>query len=146
VIRAANVADAPELAIVHAEAFAEPWSAEALAELVAAEGAVALTGEGGFILARAAAGEAEILTLAVRPAERRRGVARALVEAAAAAARAAGAESLFLEVAADNAAALALYRRCGFEQIGLRARYYRRVGAPPMDALVLRRTLKRANA
>ena len=52
----------------------------------------------GFILARAAGGEAEILTLAVMPAARRQGIGRALVPAAARHAQGLGAESLFLEV------------------------------------------------
>ncbi|HRD28628.1 MAG TPA: GNAT family N-acetyltransferase, partial [Caulobacter sp.] len=62
---------------------------------------------------------------------------RVLVEAAAATAAARGADSLFLEVSADNAAALALYAAAGFEPAGLRKGYY----ADGADALVLRRTL-----
>lgn len=141
----ATAADAEGLAGLHAEAFAEAWSAAAIAGLIA-DGAIAFMDEDGFILARAAAGEAEILTLAVRPSARRRGLGRALVEAAAAEVRAAGAESLFLEVAADNDPALVLYERCGFEQVGRRGAYYRRIGAPPMDALVLRRTFTPVSA
>jgi ribosomal-protein-alanine N-acetyltransferase len=93
---------------------------------------------------RAIAGEAEVLTLAVEPAHRRRGAARALLRGALAQATAAGAEQAFLEVAADNAAALALYREEGFEEAGRRAGYYQRPGARAVDALVLRRSLKRA--
>lgn len=140
-IRAATVADAPALARLHAEAFDEPWSAAALAGLMGDPGGFALWNEGGFILIRAVAGEAEILTLAVAPAARRAGLGRALVEAAASEAGAAGAETLFLEVAVDNAAALALYRAAAFEEAGRRKGYYARLGAAPMDALVLRRTL-----
>ena len=79
----------------------------------------------GFILYRAIAGEAEILTLAVAPDARRRGVARALVETAMAAAAAAGTTSAFLEVAESNAAAIALYQSAGFAEVGRRPGYLR---------------------
>jgi [ribosomal protein S18]-alanine N-acetyltransferase len=91
----------------------------------------------GFVLARAAAGEAEILTLAVVPAARRQGVGSALLAGAMAAACARGAAEMFLEVAASNAAAHALYAGLGFTEVGRRPRYY----ADGADAFVLRRTL-----
>jgi len=145
-LREAAAKDAPRLAALHAEAFDDPWTPEALLRLMTAQGAFVLASGDGFILARALAGEAEVLTLAVRPQARRRGVGRALVEAAATRAREAGAASLFLEVAADNQGALALYRACGFDQVGRRGAYYRRTSGPAMDALVLRKTLMRADA
>ncbi len=73
------------------------------------------------------AGEAEVLTLAVRPAARRRGIGRALVEAAATLAEASAA-AMFLEVAADNPGAVALYAQTGFEIVGRRPGYYGRAG------------------
>lgn len=138
-------ADADALAEVHARAFDDGWSAADIAGLLAGPGGFGLAVREvdavlGFVLARAIAGEAEILTLAVRPGARRRGVGRALVEAAAGAGAAAGAQALFLEVAADNLAAIGLYRQAGFAQVGARPAYYRRTGAPA-DALVLRRDL-----
>jgi ribosomal-protein-alanine N-acetyltransferase len=140
-IREVFMADAPGLAALHAEAFTDPWTTEALSRLMTIKGAFALANEDGFVLARALAGEAEVLTLAVRPAARRQGLGRALVEAVATRAIDAGARSLFLEVAADNGAALGLYRECGFVPVGRRGAYYRRASGPAMDALVLRRTL-----
>lgn len=137
-MRTAGPEDVPALAALHALAFDHPWGASELAELLASPGAFAVLAEGkGFILCRAVAGEAEILTLAVDPTVRRCGTGRALVEAAAGLATLVPAEALFLEVAADNAAALALYRAAGFEQVGLRRRYY----ASGADALVMRRAL-----
>ena len=133
---------AQALAAIHAEAFERPWTAPAFAELLDGPGVLALAaGDDGFILVRRVLDEAEILTLAVRPAARRRGLARALVEAAAAVAGQAGAETLWLEVAQDNAAALALYAACGFTTAGRRRGYYPRSGAEAADALVLRRDL-----
>ena len=137
-LRAAGPDDTGALAALHAEAFDRPWSEADIAAVMAGHGALALVVEAqGFILCRAIAGEAEILTLAVAPAARRLGVGRALVEAAAglAATRAAG--SLFLEVAHDNVAALALYASAGFERVGLRRGYY----ATGADAVVMRRAL-----
>ena len=99
----------------------------------------------GFVLARAVAGEGEILTLAVHPTVRRRGVALALVHAAAGLAQAMGAESLWLEVAQDNAAALALYAAAGFEEVGRRSGYYPRAEGA-VDALSLRCRLNSAPA
>jgi ribosomal-protein-alanine N-acetyltransferase len=135
------------LAALHAASFDEAWSATDFATLLASPGVfarLAVEGEAplGFILARTAADEAEILTLAINPAHRRKGGGRALVEAAAEVASAAGAETMFLEVAEDNAPALSLYETCGFRTSGRRAGYYAR-GATRIDALALRRDLNR---
>jgi len=139
--------DAPGMAAVHAASFNETWGAREIGALLQGPGGFGLVVRApdsgvilALVLARAVADEAEVLTLAVDPAHRRSGLARALVEAAAVEAAAAGARSLFLEVARDNGAALALYRAVGFSQVGLRPSYYRR-GAEAADALVLRRDL-----
>jgi ribosomal-protein-alanine N-acetyltransferase len=87
---------------------------------------------GGLLLLRVAADEAEILTIGVTA--RRRGIGRRLLAQAIASARAAGATAMFLEVAADNKAANALYAGAGFIQVGERRGYYPDGG----DALVLR--------
>ena len=87
-------------------------------------GVFALSSQDGFVLARAAGGEAEILTLAVAPAARGQGLGRALLQAAAAHAATLGAQSMFLEVGADNPAALALYAGLGFVRAGQRKAYY----------------------
>src|SRR6204780_3077030 len=79
---------------------------------------------GGMILARVAADEAEILTIAVDPGRRGRGLGSALLRAAMARAAALGAGAMFLEVAVSNAAARALYARHGFAEAGLRRQYY----------------------
>jgi [ribosomal protein S18]-alanine N-acetyltransferase len=148
ILAPASVADADALAEAHARSFDHPWSAAEIAALLVSPGVFALTARagntvGGFILARAIAGEAEVLTLAVDPVLRRRGIARALVEAAIAAAEVAGAEAVFLEVAADNPAAIALYQAAGFEAAGRRRGYYPRPGDAAIDALVLRRAISR---
>lgn len=95
----------------------------------------------GFILLQVAAGEAEILTLAVDPDQRRAGRGQSLIQAALKAAQAAGADAMFLEVAVDNDAAIALYGCAGFVQTGIRRGYYARPGDVRVDALILRRDL-----
>jgi Fur family ferric uptake transcriptional regulator len=133
------------LAALHAQAFEASWDEAAFSALLAGPGVFAVMAvEGdapvGFILCRAAAGEAEILTLATAPAHRRRGVGAALAEAAIVRVRSMGATALFLEVAEDNAAAIALYEGQGFVRVGRRPGYYAR-DAARIDALVLRRDL-----
>jgi [ribosomal protein S18]-alanine N-acetyltransferase len=112
------------LAALHATSFPDGWSAVSLRELFAGPGVFAFLLPGGFVLARAAGGEAEILTLAVAPSLRRQGIARALVQATASHAQELGASTLFLEVATGNGPALALYAGLGFTAAGRRKAYY----------------------
>jgi ribosomal-protein-alanine N-acetyltransferase len=136
----AVAADAPALAALHAAAFAggEAWGPDAIRLMLEMPGAFGLHLPGrGFVLARVAAGEAEILTLAVAPAARRRGSGAALLAAALAGAAARGAGEMFLEVSEANGPARALYAAAGFAEAGRRRRYY----ADGADALVLRRGL-----
>jgi ribosomal-protein-alanine N-acetyltransferase len=146
----AKRADAKAMAAVHALAFDAPWSAGDLAALLQSPGVFGVVirraeALAAFALARAVADEAEILTLAVATDARRKGLGAALVEAVASRAAAVGVSRLFLEVAADNAAGLALYKRAGFAQAAVRAGYYRRAGGA-VDALVLAHDLNRPPA
>ncbi|MBI3446638.1 MAG: GNAT family N-acetyltransferase [Magnetospirillum sp.] len=126
------------LAGIHSICFAEPWSARSMAEVMAlagAEGLIAVDGgslapsltppgPAGLVLWRRIFDEAEILTIAVLPPWRRAGLGARLLAAAMAAAAEAGGASMFLEAAADNVAALALYEGMGFSRVGLRKGYY----------------------
>ena len=158
------------LAELHAACFAERWDAPALASLLAMPGALAFLAAGplgpgeeprdeqspvgqppgeqplGFVLLRAIAGEAEIISIGVRPEARRRGIGRRLLAAALAAAAAAGAERLFLEVAADNWQALGLYLSHDFTEVGRRANYYQRNGGGIMALVLSKPILPRAEA
>jgi [ribosomal protein S18]-alanine N-acetyltransferase len=160
----AGASHAELLAELHAAASADAWPASGFLELLAQPNCFALMAEGpldtraapeglapdrlamtaplGFILYRMGGDECEILTLATLPDARRRGVATALLRAALAASSARGVAAAYLEVAADNGAAQALYRREGFTAVGQRPAYYRNIrGYPAKDAMVLRRPL-----
>jgi ribosomal-protein-alanine N-acetyltransferase len=137
----AGAAHPPVMAAIHAQCFPpdEAWDAAVMAAELSMPGVFAFVAEArGVILARAAADEAEILTLAVAPDVRRAGIGRALVDAAAAHALSLGATRFFLEVSMTNQPAQALYRAAGFVQVGRRARYY----PDGTDALVLSRGLR----
>ncbi|WP_291830228.1 GNAT family N-acetyltransferase [Bosea sp. (in: a-proteobacteria)] len=132
--------EAAALAALHAAAFppADRWGADAIGLMLEMPGAFVVHRPGeGFALARVAAEEAEILTLAVHPGARRQGHGAVLLAGAMAGALARGARAMFLEVAEANQAARGLYGAAGFAEIGRRRRYYPDGG----DALVLRRDL-----
>ena len=112
----------------------------ALAAAAAISGWINGAAASGFALGRVAGGEVELLTLAVAPEARRQGVARDLCRRFDQAAKAAGADAAFLEVAADNGAARALYLGCGWVEAGWRPRYY----GPALDAVVMRLDLAAA--
>ena len=146
-IRLAQMSDADAIAGIHASCFDPPWSSESFLRLLEHPGAVAFiaadapeTDLQAFILIRLAADEAEIISLGTLSSARRVGFARALLARAMEEAAQRGATAMFLEVAADNEAALALYESCGFALLGRRKAYYERPGASA-DALVLWRSL-----
>lgn len=143
-IRPARAEDAARIAALHGKSFASPWDEASFAGFLADPSCITLVAESageaaGFITARGAGEEADIVTLAVAPEARCQGVGRKLVDALAAALRARGAAALFLEVGEDNHAAVSLYRRAGFTDAGRRPGYYAtQNGEPRGDALVLR--------
>lgn len=149
-LRLAEARDAGLLARVHAQAFDPPWSAAEIADVLTWPGVFGLlAGDDaptGMILVRVVADDAEVLTLAVAPPARRGGLARALLAEAGRLAALAGADAMFLEVAVDNDAAIALYRATGFVAAGLRKGYYDRGGEGLVDALALRLDLNTASA
>jgi ribosomal-protein-alanine N-acetyltransferase len=151
-IRAASLFDSTILETLHRWScvadWDEPWSQQSFAGILATPGALGLLavrdGEPvGFALGRVAADEGEVLLIATHPAQRRQGVARILLRDLLQLLAAAGAARVFLEVAAPNAAALALYRGAGFDTVGRRPNYYRsiagRSGESAIDALLLSR-------
>ncbi|MDQ6869606.1 MAG: GNAT family N-acetyltransferase [Pseudomonadota bacterium] len=147
-IRPIAVEWSAECAAIHATCFAYAWQEADFEQLFTAagtfaDGAIEAKEEhlAGFVLSRVAAGEAEILTLAVAPEWRRRGIARSLLAPHLSGLAAIQVTRLFLEVGAENTAARALYANFGFAEVGERKAYYRTAGAEMAGALVLRRDL-----
>lgn len=143
--------DSAALERLHGQGFGRAWSDaefEALLEQPPVFGYGGLrvgdrkAGLAGFVLARQAADEAEILMIAVAPLHRRHGLGRGLMDAVLRELHGRRTAALFLEVDETNAAALALYRRLGFFEVGKRGGYYPDGGAGPRNALVMRRDLR----
>ncbi len=132
-----------EMAALHALCFTtpRPWSTAEITAFQADPLCFTLTESESFLIGRAVAGEAELLTLAVAPQARRRGIGRKLMQRFLYQARLRSAEHAFLEVAATNAPAITLYSAFGFAQTGRRAGYYRTPGHPPLDAIIMSRAL-----
>ncbi len=133
---------------LHAECFHEGWDSAAFASLMAVPGTtsflalVATEEPAGFMLVRQADDQGEILTIGTRPALRRQGIAIAMLSHAMARLRSRGVRKLFIEVAASNAAARALYASTGFKVRGTRPAYYAKLGGRE-DAIVMSRVLPR---
>ena len=151
VLHAAGLCDAGLLAALHERCFrpsgGEVWDEASIAGLLDTPGTFAVIAEDrtagpvGLLIGRNAGPDAEILTIGILPETRRAGHGRVLIEEAARLAAGNGAGALFLEVAADNTTALALYDGCGFSPVGRRRSYYRRKSGP-VDAVILRRSLR----
>ncbi|MFT7593807.1 MAG: ribosomal-protein-alanine N-acetyltransferase [Paracoccaceae bacterium] len=128
-----------DMAATHAAAFtqARPWSAAEFTKLLDHPLCFATGDARCFTLVRVVADEAELLTIATHPDHQRQGLARAVMADWQATAQARGAARGFLDVAADNSAAIALYQSSGYEISGQRRGYYRRAGHPAVDALLM---------
>ena len=111
------------LAELHAKCFPhKPWGAADFADLQKS-GCEIIASQNGFIVYRAVADEAEIITIGVAPDARRTGIAAAMLGIIEGDLKKRGVKHIFLEVAADNAPARALYEQSGFVQIGVRPKY-----------------------
>lgn len=136
-------AEAETLARIHARSFTNPrpWTAAEF-QLMASSPNHLLLGDPDVSLAvvQLVLDEAELLTIAVDPDKRRHGIGGKLMRRVLEAAAARGATRMFLDVAADNLAAIALYRSHGFAEIGRRKNYYRH-GDHSVDALLMERAL-----
>ena len=148
IIRLLRPDRAQACARLHGQGFAHPWSPDEMGARItnsSTVGAAALDPVSGrllgFVLSRLAADEAEILTIAVDSAHQGKGIGRALLSENLRQAANAGAKMMFLEVAKDNAPALALYERFGFVKVGERAGYYRRADGTRASAIVMRKSL-----
>jgi len=132
-----------QLSDIHAASFIQPrpWSAAEFSGLLQSENSLLCHQAGGFALGRVAGDEMELLTIAVDPAHRRRGIASQLMQKLEAAALDKSVTTVFLEVAQSNPHAIALYHGCGFAQVGLRKNYYTNASGQPVNAIVMSKTL-----
>lgn len=135
---------AAEIAVLHQRLFDPAWDEAAVQSLLehpASTSLVAVAGDpkviAGFIIGQLAADEAEILSIGVAPDWQKSGLGKMLVQGLVRAAKRGEAKRLFLEVAEDNAAAIALYKSLAFSEIGRRKRYYERSDGSVADALML---------
>ena len=96
----------------------------------------------GFVLARAVAGESEILSIGIDQRFEGLGLGWRLMQAAIREARMRDAEAMFLEVDEDNARARRLYEKLGFVKVGERKAYYADAQGVRSAALVMRRDLR----
>jgi ribosomal-protein-alanine N-acetyltransferase len=142
--------DCSAIARLHEEDFSRPWSAEEFETLLTQKTVFGFTvreignprlGLVGFVLARLAAGEGEILTVAVARTHRGQGLGRALMDAVLRKLHSERAEELLLEVDETNVPAIALYKRLGFNEVARRPGYYEHEGRRS-DAIVMKRVLR----
>lgn len=140
-LRGLEKGDLKQAAVIYGRAFEEPWGEAALLDLLRMKGAfgfaVVETSSQklvAFVLSRSLFEEGEILTIAVDPSLQGKGLASALMQSAQSQAKSQGAEKMFLEVAADNKAAQALYAKLGYEELSRRKGYYKRAGGVRIDA------------
>jgi [ribosomal protein S18]-alanine N-acetyltransferase len=139
---------AAEIAGLHAGLFDPAWDEAAVTQLLEQPAAVAFLAHlslekatVGFIIGQIAGDDAEIISIGVAARLARQGIGRRLVEGFMRTAQNNGARRIFLEVAADNEAGVALYRGLGFAEVARRRAYYERPGAKPVDAVVMTKAL-----
>jgi [ribosomal protein S18]-alanine N-acetyltransferase len=146
VLSEAGPRDAAAFAALHAASFRRGWSEDEFERLLVDRGVLAhraVVGRRlvGFILSRIAAGEAEILSVAVARAHQGHGIARRLLDLHLRRLAGLGVRMVFLEVEEENVPARKLYARSAFREVGRRDRYYPRRAVAAGAALVLRRDL-----
>ncbi len=122
--------------------FSDPWSENSIRSELSNPLSLWLAAESdgvliGYIGSQSVLGEADMMNVAVAPAARRQGVARALVEQLIGRLSERNVTSLALEVRVSNDAARALYDSLGFVPVGRRKNYYVN---PKEDALILHKT------
>jgi len=145
-VRLAEAGDIDAIAAIEAECFSEPWSAQAFADVLYREDVILLVadigGEDkivGYVCMYMAADEGEITNVAVKSDCRGRGIAGGLMDDLISRAKDHAIEMIFLEVRESNAPAIALYKKNGFEQNGLRKNFYRN---PTENAILMAKDLR----
>ncbi len=143
--------DLPKIAEIHAASFTHNWNVDELGRMKAQDGVMILVARRtspygtrtplGFVIIRTVVDEAEVITIAVHPRQRGRGIGKKLMEAALFRLYGERCSHVFLEVDAANEAALLLYQSLGFKEVGKRKGYYSESGGDG-TALVMRIDLR----
>ena len=145
-VEAASLRDAPQLAQLHGASFHRGWGTNEFEQMLLDRNTlVHRLQQGrqmiGFSVSRIAADEAEILSIAIAPNQRGRGLSRELLRVHLGHLAGRGVKKVFLEVDENNQAARRLYERAGFHAVGRRERYYHDAGGEQLNALVMQRDL-----
>jgi [ribosomal protein S18]-alanine N-acetyltransferase len=145
-IEAASARDAARLAQIHAASFHRGWGEGEFESMLAERNTLVhrlRSGRriAGFIVSRIGADEAEILSVALDPQHRGRGLSRDLLLTHLGHLAGRGVRTVFLEVEENNQPARRLYQRAGFASVGRRERYYQQPGGEQLNALLMRRDL-----
>ena len=145
-VEPATLRDARALARLHGASFHRGWGEAEFEQMLGERNTLAhrLRRGGtviGFAVSRMAADEAEILSIAIAPGHRGRGLSRDLFLTHLGHLAGRGVRSIFLEVEENNQPARRLYQWAGFAVVGRRERYYKEAGGVELNALVMRRDL-----
>lgn len=139
IIRRMTFEDVKSVAQIEAECFSVPWSENSFEDSLAREDTVFLVcvdeGVVGYIGMYLSFEEGEITNVAVTPSYRQRGCGNLLIEAVKKEAKARNAECVILEVRVSNEPAISLYKKNGFEEIGIRKNFYEH---PKEDAIIMK--------
>jgi len=146
VVEAASLRDAAQFARIHAASFHRGWGESEFESMLAERNTLVHRLKigrrlGGFIISRIGADEAEILSVAIDPNQRGRGLSRDLLLTHLGHLAGRGVRTVFLEVEENNQPARRLYQKAGFATVGRRERYYQQPGGEQLNALLMRRDL-----
>ena len=144
-VREMVVDDLPQVMVIEKENFSVPWTDKGfLSFLLRYDTLFLVAEEDGQIIGYAGVvmvlDEAELTNVAVMKSYQKQGVGRLLIESLMCLIAECDIEILHLEVRVSNAEAISLYRRIGFEEIGMRHNYYE---APQEDAILMRKIISR---
>lgn len=139
-IREMTLQDVPAVAEIEKACFSLPWSEKSLVDSVVREDTMFLVCEDaqeivGYIGMYLSFDEGDITNVAVSPAHRKKGYGEAIVSKAVELAKEKQLEMILLEVRVSNVPAISLYKKMGFEEIGMRKNFYEH---PVEDAIIMK--------
>ncbi|MBQ2901637.1 MAG: ribosomal protein S18-alanine N-acetyltransferase [Agathobacter sp.] len=139
-IRKMTLEDVEAVVQIEQECFSLPWSEKSFVDSISREDTIFLVCEEasvitGYMGLYISFDEASVTNVAVSPDFRKRGYGEQLVATAKEVAKDVGAESIFLEVRVSNVPAISLYKKLGFEELGIRKKFYEH---PVEDAIIMK--------